>query len=214
MRHMSRITLMALLAFAAIAGTAHAGGWATVELGEAPSGLAPGKPWHVELLVKQHGVTPLDGVTPSVRIDNGEGVVRTFRARPAGRPGTYVAKVTFPSAGTWQTRIYDGFTNAIPHRLSPLTVPSAGGSADAAAGGSTDAAPLRQSPPPTVAAAPLRPSPPPTVATSEAGGFPWPQTIAIALMALLWLAGWVAASGRPHALRRRSGSFTLRGRAA
>jgi hypothetical protein len=129
---MSRIALVLLLAFAASAGTAHAGGWATVELGEAPGGLVAGEPWRVELIVKQHGTTPLDGATPSVRIDNGDGVVRTFPARPAGRVGHYVAEVDFPSAGTWKTRIFDGFTDAVPHRLSPLTV--APGSASAAAG--------------------------------------------------------------------------------
>ena len=54
MRPMSRIVFVLLLAFAATTGTAHAGGWATVELGEAPSGLVAGKPWRVELIVKQH----------------------------------------------------------------------------------------------------------------------------------------------------------------
>jgi hypothetical protein len=119
---MSRIALLAAVAFTALTGTAHAGGWATVELGEAPSGLAAGEPWRVELIVKQHGITPLAGVTPSVRIDNGDGVVRTFPARPTDRVGTYVAKVDFPSGGTWNTRISDGFTDVVPHHLSPLTV--------------------------------------------------------------------------------------------
>jgi hypothetical protein len=125
---MSRIALLAAVAFAALTGTAHAGGWATVELGEAPSGLAAGEPWRVELIVKQHGITPLAGVTPSVRIDNGDGVVRTFAARPTDRVGTYVAEVDFPSGGTWKTRVYDGFTDAVPHRLSPLTVSAAAAS--------------------------------------------------------------------------------------
>jgi hypothetical protein len=128
---MSRIAILALLVLAGTAGTAHAGGWATVELGEAPSGLAAGKTWQVELIVKQHGITPLDGVTPSVRIDNGAGVVRTFTARPTGKAGTYVADVEFPSGGTWRTRIFDGFTDAVPHRLSPLTVADASAAAAA-----------------------------------------------------------------------------------
>jgi hypothetical protein len=171
---MSRIALLVLLAFAATAGTAHAGGWATVELGEAPGAMVAGEPWRVELIVKQHGITPLDGVTPSLRIDNGAGVVQTFRARPTGRPGTYVAEVTYPSAGTWKTRIYDGFTDAIPHRLSPLEV-TAGS------------------------------------ASSGGGGFPWPQTIAIALVALLFLGGLIATLDLP---RPRLGTVRLRGRAA
>jgi hypothetical protein len=42
--------------------------------------------------------------------------------------------VTYPTAGTWRTRLYDGFTDATPHRLAPLEVAAAGGST----GGGTD----------------------------------------------------------------------------
>src|SRR5918999_1266942 len=115
-------------------------------------GLLAGEPWRVELIVKQHGVTPMAGVKPSVRIDNGAGTVRTFHARPTGKVGTYVAEVTFPSGGRWRTRLFDGFTDAVPHRLSPLTIASGGASASGA-------------------------------------DFPWHQTIAIAIVALLFGAG-------------------------
>jgi hypothetical protein len=170
---MRRIVLLAAVAFAASSGTAHAGGWATVELGEAPGGLVAGEPWRVELIVKQHGITPLDGVTPSVEITDEAGAVRTFAARPTGRPGSYVAEVTYPTAGTWKTRLYDGFTDAVPHRLSPLTVAPASGAA--------------------------------------AGGFPWPQAIMGALVALLFLGGIAATFDRP---RLHVGTVGLRGRAA
>lgn len=123
---MRRIAI--LVAFAVLAGpvaTAQAGGWATVEVQAPPAGLAPGEPWRAELVIKQHGRTPLDGLRPSVRIDDGNGLVRTFDARPAGRPGTYVADVAYPRPGTWRTRIFDGFTDATPHRLRPLTIASA-----------------------------------------------------------------------------------------
>jgi hypothetical protein len=118
MTAMRRIALLVVLFVLAPAGVAHAGGWATVELGEAPHGLAAGTPWHVELIVKQHGITPLDGLQPSVRIVSSAGVVRSFPARPAGRPGVYAADVTFPSAGTWRARILDGFTDAVAHRVT------------------------------------------------------------------------------------------------
>ena len=125
---MSRIALLAAVAFAALTGTAHAGGWATVELGEMPSGLVAGEPWQVELIVKQHGITPLAGVTPSVRITNGAGVVTHFpRAPDRRRSGTYVAEVTFPAGGEWKTRLYDGFTDAVPHRLVAADRRGAGG---------------------------------------------------------------------------------------
>lgn len=172
---MSRFIGVLLLALAATTGTAYAGGWATVELGESPGGLVAGEPWRVELIVKQHGVTPLAGVTPSVKIDNGEGVVKTFAARPTDRVGTYVADVEFPSGGTWKTRLYDGFTDAYPHRLAPLTVAPAAGE------------------------------------TVGGDGFPWPQAIMIGVVALAFLGGIVATTGRP---RLRIGTFGLRGRAA
>jgi hypothetical protein len=175
---MSRIALLAAVAFAALTGTAHGGGWATVELGEMPSGLVAGEPWRVELIVKQHGITPMADVTPSVEITNDAGAVHTFAARPTDEIGHYVAEVTFPAGGKWKTRLYDGFTDAVPHRLSPLTVTSAG------------------------------------VASAAAGDeFPWPQTVAVAFVVLLFLGGIVATLDRPR-LRRRIGSVTLRGRAA
>jgi hypothetical protein len=170
---MSRIALLAAVAFAALTGTANAGGWATVELGEMPSGLVAGEPWHVELIVKQHGITPMTGVKPSVRIDNGAGTVRTFHARPTAKVGHYIAEVKFPAGGEWKTRIFDGFTDAVPHRLSPLTVARPG------------------------------------VSAAE---FPWHQTIAIAIVALLFLGGILATFDRPRL--RWHGTVTLRGRAA
>jgi hypothetical protein len=133
MRPMSRIALLAAVAFAALTGTAQAGGWATVELGEMPSGLVADEPWQVELIVKQHGVTPMTGVTPSVEITDEAGAVHTFAARPTEKVGHYVAEVTFPAAGEWKTRLYDGFTDVVPHRLSPLTVAPAGGASASAA---------------------------------------------------------------------------------
>ena len=167
---MRRIALLLVLAVLVPTEVARAGGWATVELGAAPSALVAGTPWRVELIVKQHGITPMTGVTPSIRIANGEGVVRTFPARPTGRPGRYVAEVTFPSAGMWRARIFDGFTDAVPHRISALSVGTASATADR---------------------------------------FPWEQTVAIAVVALLW--GWglmltrdtVPARERRAARRRR-----------
>ena len=123
---MRRITLLLVLAVLVPAGVAQAGGWATVELGETPSGLTTGKPWHVELIVKQHGITPMEGVTPSITIVSSQGAERTFAARPTKQVGHYVADVEFPSGGEWSARINDGFTNAVPHRISHLDVSSTG----------------------------------------------------------------------------------------
>jgi hypothetical protein len=122
MTTMRRLALLLVLAVLIPAEVAHAGGWATVELGEAPSGLVVGKPWRVELIVKQHGITPMEGVKPSITIVSSQGAERMFPARATGRTGHYVADVEFPSGGTWSARISDGFTDAVPHRIANLTV--------------------------------------------------------------------------------------------
>ena len=171
MRPMSRIALLAAVAFAALTGTAHAGGWATVELGEMPSGLEAGKTWRVELIVKQHGITPMAGVTPSVRINNGAGAVRTFTARPTAKVGTYVADVTFPSGGTWKTQPLRRL-----HGRRPAPAVTA------------DCGERRRR-------------------SASAGDFPWPQTVAIAFVALLFLGGVIATVARPFRRRRRAGAM-------
>ncbi len=198
--------LLLLVAVAVPAAPAFAGGWATVELGAAPGGLSTDEPWRVELLVKQHGVTPLDGLAPRVRITNDAGVVRTFPAEPAGEPGTYVAVVRFPSAGEWKTRIFDGFTDAIPHRLAPLTVAPAG-----TVGPPDNAAPKPMiwpaSPPePTALDEPLATPAVPVV--PDDGGLPWPQIVAIGMLVALWLGAMLAVGGtfRPDVARGRRGT--------
>ncbi|HET8756871.1 MAG TPA: hypothetical protein VFM58_12700 [Solirubrobacteraceae bacterium] len=176
MTTLRRIALLLVLAVLVPAEVAHAGGWATVELGQAPSGLAAGKPWRVELIVKQHGITPMEGVTPSITIASGAGAERTFAARPTARVGHYVATVVFPTAGTWSAQISDGFTDAVPHRISTLHVGAA--------------APSRGAP--LAAAAPPAPAP---VVAAPAAAFPWPQAVMIAIVALLFAAGWIMAGG-------------------
>jgi hypothetical protein len=174
MTSMRRIALLLVPFLLVPAGVARAGGWATIELGEAPHGLTAGAPWHATLIVKQHGITPLDGLRPSIRIANDAGVARTFPARPAGPPGTYAADVRFPSAGTWRARLFDGFTDAVPHRTTL-----------------------------TVGTGPL-----------PAGGFPTAQAVMGAIVALLFLFGWVAAGdtvpGRERRVARGRGRPTPR----
>ena len=206
---MRRLICLLVVAAAVPAAPAFAGGWATVELGAAPGGLSTDKPWRIELIVKAHGVTPMDGLAPRVRIRNDEGVVRTFPARPAGGTGTYVAEVRFPSAGTWRTRIFDGYTDAIPHRIAPLTVAPAG-----EVGPPATVAPVDEGTRVNDVARVDELAPPATV-SSDDGGLPWPQIVAIAALVLLWL-GAMAALGGTFRLdvargRRRTASRAVAG---
>jgi hypothetical protein len=172
MRLLLAVAALAVLAFPAAAA---AGGWATVEVAAPPGGIDPGERWRATLVVKQHGMTPLDDARPSILIDNGRGDTKQFFAEHAGRPGTYVVDVTFPSKGTWQARVFDGWTDATPHRLAPIAVPTTG-----------------------APAAPLPPRAPdvPYVAADPAG-FPVEKAAAITVMALIWLGLLLAVVGVP-----------------
>ena len=113
--------LVVALAVAALVlpAVAAAGGWATVKLSSTPKGISAGTPWVVDLTVLQHGVTPLAGVSPQVRIAQGA-LRRSFTARPTGRTGVYRARVVFPRAGAWRWSIWDGFTRT--HTYAPVTI--------------------------------------------------------------------------------------------
>jgi len=117
------------------AGTALAGGWATVKLSSLPRGLSAGEPWVVNVTVLQHGLAsqPLCCLAPTVtirkvaaRLTSGtSGVSKTFRARPTGRTGVYRARVIFPSAGTRRFEVFDGFTQyggARTHTFAPVKI--------------------------------------------------------------------------------------------
>ena len=82
------------------AGSARAGGWATVGLSSLPP-KGGGTSWDVEVTVLRHGRTPTAGAAPAVIIREADGgkAIR-FPARPTGKTGVYAARVEFPSAGT------------------------------------------------------------------------------------------------------------------
>ena len=126
-----RNTITAAIAVASalwLSGVAGAGGWATVGVSpEPPDGAAAGTVWTPTLRVLQHGRTPLDGVQPTILVSDGSGPPSTFAARPTGKPGTYSARVVFPSAGRWTYRVDDGFGRE--HGFPALTIRSGEGSA-------------------------------------------------------------------------------------
>jgi hypothetical protein len=120
------------LAVAALAFRAGApsGGWATVGLGPPPDDMGPGGTWDAKMTILQHGnpETPLMGVIPTVTIRNGS-TTKTFKGTMTDEEGVSIAKVVFPSAGTWSYAVYDGFTEyggATTHTFAPVTIGAAG----------------------------------------------------------------------------------------
>ena len=121
---MRRPLLPLLLAIAiplAAPAVAGAGGFATAGLSSTPDDVAAGKPWNVDITILQHGVTPLEGVSPRVRISSG-GTTQEFAATPTKKPGVYHAEVVFPKPGTWEYVVLDGFNEALPHTFPPVRI--------------------------------------------------------------------------------------------
>jgi MYXO-CTERM domain-containing protein len=89
---------------------ASAGGWASVGFEPLPDGTDAGGTWKPTIFVKQHGITPLDGLQPVVMIEEtGSGEATKFLATAGSEPGEYRADVVFPSAGDWRVTILAGF---------------------------------------------------------------------------------------------------------
>jgi hypothetical protein len=124
MKVVSCTALAAVLALM-LAATATAGGFATVQLSSLPTDTDAGTPWSVDMTVLQHGVTPLEGIEPTITIYGG-GSETTFPATPAGAPGVYHADVVFPEAGTWSWRVWDGFSQT--HTYAPVEIDAPSGS--------------------------------------------------------------------------------------
>jgi hypothetical protein len=166
--------LIALIGVCALAqaGTAAAGCWATAGLAPPPDGIAPGTTWNARVTVLQHGVTPLpnaDVARPTVTIVNEETKARnTFVARRTDDPTVFVARVVFPTAGSYRYEVYDDFSSwegepapcAQTHTFASVSIGGGGANGQ----------------PPTVS--------PVAAADSTGSGFPvWP-VVAVVLAAL------------------------------
>lgn len=128
-----RFLLLAVAAALVVAAPAAGGGWATAGLGPPDDGIGAGDTWNAETTILQHGLTPLVGVQPAVIITNAStGKQLRFEAKPTDRPGVYLAQVKFPSQGTWQYAVDDGFVQyggRKVHTFAPVQIgPGSGGS--------------------------------------------------------------------------------------
>jgi YtkA-like len=123
------LTLAAVGALA-LAGTASAGGWATAGVSPPPDDPTAGSTWEAKITILQHGQTPLVGVSPTISLIGKGGKRETFPTKPTDEPGVYLAKVKFPSAGSWSYEVYDGFSQygqAKNHSFGAISVGAASG---------------------------------------------------------------------------------------
>jgi hypothetical protein len=126
------IALSVLVAALVVAGTANAGGFATVGLSSLPTGVGPGESWDPEITIRQHGVTPLEGLTPTLTIRNAStGASQDFTASPADEAGVYRVHVVFPESGDWNIEVETGWWGEGGLTTGPFTIEGApGGVAD------------------------------------------------------------------------------------
>ena len=120
------IALSALVAALAVAGTANAGGFATVGLSSLPTGIGPGELWDPDITIRQHGVTPLDGLTPTLTIRSvSSGASHDFTGSPTGEPGVYRVHVVFPESGDWNIAVATGWWGEGGLTTGPVTIEDA-----------------------------------------------------------------------------------------
>jgi hypothetical protein len=124
-----RKLLIGFVVALALPASAAAGGWASAGV-QPPDGIAAGDTWNAKVTVLQHGnpETPLMGVTPTLTIKQGS-TTKTFKGTATGVDGVSTIKVVFPSGGSWNYEVYDGFGTyggAQTHSFPAVTI--AGGS--------------------------------------------------------------------------------------
>lgn len=126
---MKRLLIGLALVALAMPAAALGGGWATAGLAPPPEDVGAGDTWNARITILQHGQTPLDGVVPTVTINNGD-TTKSFTAKPTGEAGIYLAKVVFPSAGKWSYEVADGFNTyggGQTHTFAPITIGAGSG---------------------------------------------------------------------------------------
>jgi cytochrome c551/c552 len=113
------ILLLALPAFA--------GGWAVATLDTLPDYAVAGQPLTIGFIVRQHGVTPLDGLSPAIRIARPGEYGEVVASATDDGGGHYSATFTFPESGEWNWVIETGFWPEV--QPMPALIVLAGGEA-------------------------------------------------------------------------------------
>jgi hypothetical protein len=105
---------LALMLLAALPATASAGGWLVIVLDKLPADVAAGQEFTIGFTALQHGQTPLAGLEkPPIGnppayvklVQPGSGTIHRVPVQAEGPAGHYTAKLSFPTAGTWEWAI-------------------------------------------------------------------------------------------------------------
>jgi mono/diheme cytochrome c family protein len=112
---MKRFVLSACIAafVGFVAGFTSFGGWAVVAVLKIPDAWIAGKPLQLQWQVRQHGVTPLYDLKPTLEARSGSRVIEgeTWQFSEQGQRG-YRGRIIFPTTGEWQVTVNSGFGNS------------------------------------------------------------------------------------------------------
>jgi mono/diheme cytochrome c family protein len=100
-----------------IVTAAYAGGWAIVTLNHLPDYAVAEKALPLTFSVRQHGMTLLSGLKPTVRATSATGLKASAAVRPTANKGEYTASLIMPEAGEWTITIVNGFDS------TPIVLP-------------------------------------------------------------------------------------------
>ncbi len=120
----SRIVLwMVLLLSLIIVPAVSAGGWAVVTLDELPVGAVAGEPLTIGFMVRQHGITPTSGLSPTITFTLPKDEQFTITAKEDDVTGHYSATVILPKEGDWYWTV-DAFSFPQPMPIITVIAPA------------------------------------------------------------------------------------------
>ena len=102
--------IVAALAIASTLAFTTMGGWAVVSVSKVPDAWVTGEPLQLTWQVRQHGLTRLGGLRPTLEARSASRVVigETWEFAEDGVQG-YRGTISFPEPGEWEVTIHSGF---------------------------------------------------------------------------------------------------------
>jgi mono/diheme cytochrome c family protein len=110
-----------LSALLALTSVVFGGGWAIITLDDFPDFAIAGRPLNLTFTVRQHGVTPIDGLKPTLRATTTTGREVKVGAAAGKSRGEYTAALTLPQPGEWTISIANAF-NAVETTFPTMKV--------------------------------------------------------------------------------------------
>ena len=108
------VFLMASVVSLGFVVTSFAGGWAAVTVRSLPEYAVAGKPLQLTFMVRGHGITPLDDLTPRVTAKLETHLVSVLAAATR-KSGEYRAALTLPRPGNWAIQVDAAGSHTLPN---------------------------------------------------------------------------------------------------